>query len=165
MSSVRQTWQPCQLVLTSSPGLTIPMNAAAMPSVAPTVIRVSVDHSQGMSWFVALCRATACRSSGMPSKLGYWLLYSYRAFEAICKCHMRQGGTSCEVHLLLCGGMGGHNSVTPTRLSAKCCITPAGTCKHPTTGWTARVEAEDKGQESPPPPLGFCIVLPSKSCF
>jgi hypothetical protein len=29
----------------------------------------------------------------MPSRLGYWLLYSYRALEAICSSNLAKGGT------------------------------------------------------------------------
>jgi hypothetical protein len=58
------------------------MNAAAMPSVAPTVTSVSRTQSHGTPASRALCDATAWRSSGTPIIGGYWLWCALSASAA-----------------------------------------------------------------------------------
>src|SRR5437667_1628553 len=69
-------------MMTSSPGSTIAINAAAIASVAPQVTVSSVSGSTVMPYQSAYLRASASRSRLAPQVMAYWLMSARIAREA-----------------------------------------------------------------------------------
>src|SRR3989475_11577593 len=61
-------------MMTSSPGSTIAINAAAIASVAPQVTVSSVSGSTVMPYQSAYFRASASRRRLAPQVIAYWLM-------------------------------------------------------------------------------------------